>query len=61
MGIGGFPVQTLLGASPGLGTQPCYKAPGNLQLKIVENTVLNIGLVRLFPRKMPKVGRGTAK
>ena len=25
-----------------------YKAPGEVQVKIVENTLINIGLVRLF-------------
>ena len=50
-----------LDAQPGLGIQPCYKAPGGLQDELVENTVNNIGLVRLYPREWPKVGRGTAK
>ena len=28
---------------PGLGTQPCYEAPGDLRVKIVKNAVINIG------------------
>ena len=27
----------------------CYKSPGELQVEIVENAVINIALVRLFP------------
>ena len=56
-----FPVQTPPDAWPGLGTQPHYKAPGDLQVENVENTVINIRLVKLFPQEWPKVGRGTAK
>ena len=26
----------------------CYKAPGEIQVKIVESSLINIGLVRLF-------------
>ena len=59
--MGMFPVQTPLGAQPGLGTQPCYEAPGDLQAELVKNTVNNIGLVRLSPREWPIVGLGTAK
>ena len=33
-GIEGLPVQTSLVAQPGLGTQPCYEAPGDFQFKI---------------------------
>ena len=51
-----FPVQTLLGTWLGLGTQPRYKAPGDLLVKIVEKAVINIELVRLW-----EVGCGTAK
>ena len=29
-------VQTLLGARPGLGTQPCYEAPGDLCFEYVK-------------------------
>ena len=29
-------------------------------VELVENTMMNIGLVRLFPREWPKIGRGTA-
>ena len=32
--IGRLPVQTPLGARPGLGTQPRHKAPGDLQVKM---------------------------
>ena len=31
-----FPVQSLLGAWLGIGIQPCYKAPGDLRVKIAE-------------------------
>ena len=31
-----FPVQTPLGAHPGSGTQPYYKALGDLQVEIVD-------------------------
>ena len=31
-----IPVQTPLGAWPGLGTQPCYEAPGDLRVESVE-------------------------
>ena len=34
--IGRFPVQTPLGARPGLGTQPRYEVPGDLR---VENVI----------------------
>ena len=61
MRIRGFPVQTPLGAWLGLGTQPRYEGPGNLRVKKVKNARINIRLVRLSPRKWPKVGRGTAK
>ena len=59
--IGKFLVQTPLGAWPGLGTQPHYEAPGDLQVKLADYAVINIELVRLSPREWPKVGRGTAK
>ena len=45
----------------GLETQPCYKAPGDILVGLVENAVINNGLVRLFPREWFKVGRGTVK
>ena len=51
-----FPVQTLLGTWLDLGTQPRYKAPGDLLVIIVEKAVINIKLVRLW-----EVGCGTAK
>ena len=37
------------------------KAPGVVQVKLVENAVINIGLVRLFLYKWPKVDCGLAK
>ena len=37
---------------PGLGIQPCYEAPSDLWVEIVENAVINIGLVRLFHREI---------
>ena len=61
MRIGRFPVQTPLGAQLNLGTQPHYKDPSDLQVKIVENAVINIGSVKLSPGELPKVGRGTAQ
>ena len=36
--IGRFPVQTPLGAWPGLETQPRYEARGDLQLKILKRS-----------------------
>ena len=45
-----FPVQVRLRVPLGLGTQPCYKAQGNLWVQInIRNAVINIGLVRLSP------------
>ena len=45
-----FSVQVRLRAPLGLGTQPRYKAQGNLRVQInIRNTVINIGLVRLSP------------
>ena len=38
-----------------------YKAPGELQVKIVENTLINIRLLQLPRSEWPKVGCGTAK
>ena len=54
MRIGRFPVHTPLGARPGLWTQRRFEAPGNPWVEIVENAVINIGLVRLFPQEWPK-------
>ena len=34
--LGRFPVQNPLGARPGLGTQPRYEAPGDLQVEYVQ-------------------------
>ena len=60
--IGRFLVQALLGARLDLGTQLRYEAPVDLQVKLVENAVINIGLVvRLSPREWPKVSCGIAK
>ena len=36
--IGRFPVQTLLSARPGLGTQPCYEAPDDLRVENVKRS-----------------------
>ena len=38
-----------------------YKAPGELQVKIVESTLINIRLVKLSLLKRPKVCCGTAR
>ena len=55
------PVQTLLSAMPGLGTQPHYETSGDPQAEIYKTQwVINIGLVRLSPQQWPRVGRGTA-
>ena len=59
--IGRFLGQTPLGAWMGLGTQSCYEAPGDPWVTIVENTVINIGLVRLSPQEWPTDSCGTAK
>ena len=41
---------------------PCgYEAPDDPRVKLVENAVVNIGLVRLSPREWPRDGRGTVK
>ena len=53
--------ETPLSDSPGLGTQTRYEAPGDLRVEVVENAMINIGLVRLCPLEWAKVGRGTAK
>ena len=50
-----FLVQTPLGTQSGLMTQPHYEAPGDLQVEIVENAVINIGLVRLSLKNCPKL------
>ena len=42
-------VQTPLGAESDLETQFHYEVPGDLWVKLVENAVINIGLVRLSP------------
>ena len=57
MRIGRFPAQTPLGTLPGLGIQPRHEFLGELWVKIVENTVINIRLVWLSPREWPKVGQ----
>ena len=49
--IGRFPE----GSRPGLGTQPRYVAIDDRRVKIVQDTVINIGLVRLSPRELSKV------
>ena len=37
---------------------PCSKVPGDLRVKIVENAVINIGLVRLSRDNGPKLAVG---
>ena len=41
----------LLRVVKGLRTQPGYRTSGNLWVKIVENAVTNIDLLRLSPRE----------
>ena len=43
------PVQTLLGARPGLKTKPHYEAPADFRIETAGNAVITIGLVRMFP------------
>ena len=45
--IGRFPVQTPLGARPGLAAQPRYEDPGDPWVKVDKKAVINIGVVRL--------------
>ena len=40
--IGRFPVQTPIGARPGLGTQPCYGVPGGLGIENVKTQLLTL-------------------
>ena len=47
--FGRFPVLAPLDTQPDLGTQPSLKAFSDLWVEIVENAMINIGLVRLFP------------
>ena len=54
--IGRFPVQTPLGTRLGLGTQPCYKAPGDI---LIEN--VKCSDCHQVSDTVPKVGRGAAK
>ena len=51
-----FPVQTPLGARLGLGTQPCYEAPSDLQIENVKCSDCH-----WVSEAVPKVGRGAAK
>ena len=44
--IGRFLGQTSLGAQPGFGTQPHYEALSYLRVKVSQNAVINIGLVK---------------
>ena len=44
-----------------LATQPHYEVHNDFWVEIVQNTALNIRLVRLSLREWPKVGYGTAK
>ena len=59
--IGRIPVQTLLGAWLGFGSQPCYEVPSDFGSNKYQNAVINIWLVRLTPRQWPKVCCGAAK
>lgn len=56
-----FPAQAPLGARLGLETQSCYEASGEWLGQNSENAVINIRLVRLFPREWPKNVHGAAK
>ena len=47
--FGRFPFQALQDIQPDLGTQPSLKAFSDLWVEIVENAVINIRLVKLFP------------
>ena len=55
---GTFPVQPLLCAWPDIWTQPCYKTPGNLRVKIVEKQWLKSGEWGCFPDNGPKMAAG---
>ena len=48
-----------IGVWPGFGSQPCYKAPGELWVEISKTD--NIKLVRLPHKQWPKVGYGADK
>ena len=61
MRIGRFPFQFPLGVQLGIGTQPHYKAPVDHQVKILENALVNIKLVKLSPQEQSKVGHRTTK
>ena len=39
----------------------CYETPSDYRVKILQNAVINIKLVRLSPWEWPEVGRGKAK
>ena len=47
----GFQIQTPLGAHPGFETRPCYKAPSDLWVEIIQDAVIKIRLVRLPARQ----------
>ena len=57
---GRFPVQTPLGTQPGLGTQPCYEASTELQVKIVKRHRLTSSWRGFPPENGTKVGAGAA-
>ena len=44
-----------------LRSQPQYEVPGGSQIKLELTEMINIGLVRLYPRKLPKASFGPAK
>ena len=53
-----FPVQTPLGACLGLRTEPCYDAPGDLQVEIVRKQWLTLGLWDCPFKNGPKLAMG---
>ena len=55
-------IESFLVQTPGIGTQPCYKVPGNFRVKSkIKNAVTNIGLVRLPFQQWSKLGHGAAQ
>ena len=54
-----FPVQSLLGAWLGIGIQPCYKAPGDLRVKIAETQWLTLDEWGFPPYNGPKIAVGS--
>ena len=54
-------VQTPLGTRPGLGTQPQYKAPSDLQVKMLKRSDQHQVCASLSRQYWPKVDHRTAK